>query len=156
DPARRSSSAEDADVIAAIRAGDEAAFASLGERYRRQLRVHCYRMLGSFDDAEDLVQETLLRAWRGRDRFEGRSLFRTWLYRIAPNACLTAPARARRRVLPQDIVPPVTATTDASRARDTPPWAPEVPWLQPYPDRLLDLAAPGEREPEAQLASRET
>lgn len=148
--------AEEADAVAAIRAGDEAAFAALAERYRRRLHVHCYRMLGSFDDAEDLVQETLLRAWRGRDGFEGRSLFRTWLYRIATNACLSALERAPRRVLPQDVAPAVTAATDASNARAVPAWAPEVPWLQPYPDSLLEVAAPSEREPEAELTSRET
>jgi len=147
---------EETDVVAAIRAGDQAAFAALAARYRRRLHVHCYRMLGSFDDAEDLVQETLLRAWRGRDGFEGRSLFRTWLYRIATNACLSALERAPRRVLPQDVAPPVTAATDASNARATPAWAPEVPWLQPYPDSLLDVSGPSEREPEAELASRET
>jgi len=156
DPDRGAGGADEAEAAAAIRAGDEAAFAALAERYRRRLHVHCYRMLGSFDDAEDLVQDTLLRAWRGRDGFEGRSLFRTWLYRIATNACLSALERAPRRVLPQDVAPPVTAATDASNARAEPAWAPEMPWLQPYPDRLLDVAGPGEREPEAQLASRET
>jgi RNA polymerase sigma-70 factor (ECF subfamily) len=143
-------------VQEAIRAGDEAAFAALAERYRRQLHVHCYRMLGSFDDAEDLVQETLLRAWRGRASFEGRSLFRTWLYRIATNACLNALERAPRRILPQDVAPPVTASSDASDARAEPPWAPDLPWLQPYPDNLLDSAAPSEAEPDAVVASRET
>src|SRR3954467_9060825 len=147
---------EEAEVVAAIRAGDAAAFAALAERYRRQLHVHCYRMLGSFDDAEDLVQETLLRAWRGRAGFEGRSLFRTWLYRIATNACLNALERAPRRVLPQDVAPPVTATTDASEARAQPAWAPEIAWLQPYPDRVLEPTAPSEEEPEAKLIARET
>src|SRR6266511_3863370 len=140
---------EDAAVLAAVRAGDQAAFAALAEGYRRQLHVHCYRMLGAFEDAEDLVQETLLRAWRGRTGFQGRSLFRTWLYRIATNACLNTLRRAPRRVLPQDVAPPVTATTDASEARATPAWAPEIPWLQPYPDHLLDAAAPIEEEPDA-------
>src|SRR5437763_6274463 len=91
---------------------DETAFTALVEPYRRQLHVHCYRMLGSVDEAEDLVQETLLRAWRGRSTFEGRSLLRTWLYRIATNVCLNALERAPRRVMPQDVVPPVTARTD--------------------------------------------
>src|SRR5579871_5699056 len=118
-----SQAGEAAVVLTAIREGDAQAFAELTERYRRQLQVHCYRMLGSFDDAEDLVQETLLRAWRGRASFEGRSLFRTWLYRIATNACLNALERAPRRVLPQDVAPPVTATTDASEARAQPSWA---------------------------------
>jgi RNA polymerase sigma-70 factor (ECF subfamily) len=145
---------EEAAVLSAVRGGDEGAFAALAERYRRQLRVHCYRMLGSFDDAEDLVQETPLRAWRGRAGFEGRSLFRTWLYRIATNACLKALERAPRRVMPQDVAPPVTATSDPSGARKEPPWAPEIPWLQPYPDHLLEPAAPRETEPDARVVSR--
>jgi RNA polymerase sigma-70 factor, ECF subfamily len=143
-------------VVAAVRGGDEGAFATLAERYRRQLRVHCYRMLGSVDEAEDLVQETFLRAWRGRAEFEGRSLFRTWLYRIATNACLNALERDPRRVMPQDVAPPVTAATDASQARTEPPWAPEIPWIQPYPDHLLEPTAPSEIEPDAILLSRET
>jgi RNA polymerase sigma-70 factor (ECF subfamily) len=147
---------EEVAVLAAARAGDEAAFAALSERYRRQLRVHCYRMLGSFDDAEDMVQETMLRAWRGREGFQGRSLFRTWLYRIATNACLNALERAPRRVLPQDVAPPITAATPTSQARSTPPWAPEIPWLQPYPDSLLEMAAPSDLEPDAVMAARET
>lgn len=140
--------------MAAARSGDHAAFAALSERHRRPLHVHCYRMLGSFDEAEDMVQETMLRAWRGREGFEGRSLFRTWLYRIATNACLNALERAPARVLPQDVAPPVTASTPASEARSAPPWAPELPWLQPYPDELLQ--APDERGPEERLATRET
>src|SRR6266516_4502690 len=113
-------------VVKAVQAGDEPAFTALVERYRQPLQVHCYRMLGSFDDSEDLVQETLLRAWRSRASFEGRSQLSTWLYRIATNACLTAIGRAPRRVLPQDVGAPVTAATDASEARSTPPWAPEI------------------------------
>lgn len=127
------------------------------EPYRRQLHVHCYRMLGSFDDAEDMVQETMLRAWRGRLTFEGRSLLRTWLYRIATNACLNALERTPRRVLPQDVVEPITADSDTSQASSTPPWRPELPWLQPYPDELLDqLAAPPDAQPESMAISRET
>jgi RNA polymerase sigma-70 factor (ECF subfamily) len=148
--------AEEAAALAAVRAGDQAAFSALGERHRAALRVHCYRMLGSFDDAEDMVQETMLRAWRGREAFEGRSLFRTWLYRIATNVCLNALERAQSRVLPPDVAPPVTAETPPSEARPTPAWAPELPWLQPYPDDLLEAAAPSAAEPEAALASRET
>ena len=150
---------DEAAVLAAVRAGDAAAFAALAERYRRPLHVHCYRMLGSVDDAEDLVQETFLRAWRGRAGFEGRSLFRTWLYRIATNACLNALARAPRRVLPLDVVPPVTAASDWSDPPAEPPRAPEVPWLQPYPDRLLgpsEPAAPRDTEPDAAVVARET
>ena len=147
---------EEAAVLTAARAGDRAAFSALSERYRHQLRVHCYRMLGSFDDAEDMVQETMLRAWRGRDGFEGRSLFRTWLYRIATNACLNVLERAPRRVLPPDVAPPVTASTPSSEARSKPPSAPEIPWLQPYPDSLLELPAPAENQPDAVVAARET
>jgi RNA polymerase sigma-70 factor, ECF subfamily len=151
-----SDQAEEARVLAAVRDGDASAFAALAERYRRQLHVHCYRMLGSVDDADDLVQETFLRAWRGRANFEARSLFRTWLYRIATNACLNVLERAPRRVMPQDVAQPVTATSDATGASAEPPWAPELPWLQPYPDQLLEPAAPREMEPDAVLVSRET
>jgi RNA polymerase sigma-70 factor, ECF subfamily len=147
---------DEAAVVEAIRGGDQVAFAAAVEAYRPQLRVHCYRMLGSFDDADDLVQETLLRAWRARASFEGRSLVRTWLYRIATNACLNALQRRPRRVLPQDVAAPVTAETDASEARSQPSWAPEVPWLQPYPDALLEPAAPADAEPEARLIARES
>jgi RNA polymerase sigma-70 factor (ECF subfamily) len=108
-------------VLDAVRRGDASAFAALAERYRRPLLAHCYRMVGSIDDAEDLVQETLLRAWRGRLEFEGRSLVRTWLYRIATNVCLNALERAPRRVMPQDVAPPVKPGFDPADARDTPP-----------------------------------
>src|SRR5688500_17620195 len=100
-----------------IAAGDQAGFARLAESYRHELQVHCYRMLGSYTDAEDMVQEALLKAWRGRETFEGRSSFRAWLYRIATNVCLDALAGPRSRE--------VVATVGAAPA--------EVPWLQPYP-----------------------
>jgi len=96
-------------VVAAARAGDEAAFARLVERHRRELRVHCYRMVGSVEEAEDLVQETFLRAWRHMGGFQGRSTLRAWLYRIATNACQDVLDGRARRVLPQDLEP---ATTD--------------------------------------------
>jgi RNA polymerase sigma-70 factor (ECF subfamily) len=147
---------DEAAVLAAVRSGDATAFAAAAERYRPQLLVHCYRMLGSVDDAEDLVQETFLRAWRARSGFEGRSLFRTWLYRIATNACLNALERTSRRVLPQDVAPPVTLASDWSNPPSEPPWMPEVPWLEPISDRLLDVAAPPEAEPEVALIARET
>jgi RNA polymerase sigma-70 factor, ECF subfamily len=148
---------DEAAVLVALHGGDADAFTAVTEPYRRQLHVHCYRMLGSFDDAEDMVQETLLRAWRSRLSFEGRSLLRTWLYRIATNACLNALERIPRRVMPSDVVPPVTAETDATQASDTPPWRPELPWLQPYPDDLLaELAGPSETEPDAVAIARET
>jgi RNA polymerase sigma-70 factor (ECF subfamily) len=124
-------------VLAAARAGDESAFAGLVEPHRRELHVHCYRMLGSFEDAEDLVQETFLRAWRSRATFERGAFFRAWLYRIATNACLDSLRRKARRV-----------TSPESFA--------ELPWLQPYPDRLLDELAPSEEQPDAVVVARET
>ncbi|WP_234440760.1 RNA polymerase subunit sigma-70 [Streptomyces rimosus] len=138
----------DAQAEAAVRDGDEEAFARLAERYRHELRVHCYRMLGSFTDAEDLVQEALLRAWHRRRGFEGRATFRAWLYRIATNACLDAlasPARSR------EIAVAVDGTGTATRSAPA-----EVTWLQPYPDALLDLAAPADGGPEAAAIARET
>jgi RNA polymerase sigma-70 factor (TIGR02960 family) len=125
------------DVARAARAGDEAAFARLAERHRRELHVHCYRMLASFDEAEDLVQETFLRAWRARETFEGGPAFRAWLYKIATNACLDHVRRRSRRV------PSLSSFA-------------EVPWLQPYPDRLLDEVAPSDAEPDAVVVARET
>ena len=113
----------------------EPEFSGLAERHRRELHVHCYRMLGSFEDAEDTVQETFLRAWRRRETFEGRSTFRAWLYRIATNACLDLLAKVR----------PEPATGG------------EVLWLQPYPDRLLDELPAGDAdEPETVAVARET
>ncbi|HVK76747.1 MAG TPA: RNA polymerase subunit sigma-70 [Kofleriaceae bacterium] len=132
---------------------EQAAFAAQCEPHRRALRVHCYRMVGSSDEAEDLVQETFLRAWRSRATFEGRAQLSTWLHRIATNACLDALARRPRRVLPQDVVPAVRPTDEP---RATPPLRPELPWLQPFPDALLDAPAPGEAQPEALVAARET
>ena len=113
---------------------DETTFSALFERHRGELRAHCYRMLGSFEDSEDLVQETFARAWRARARFvrEGRWSFRAWLYRIATNACLDHLARRRPRVLPVDVAPA------ADPEGDLPPIAADVPWLEPYPDRLVD------------------
>jgi RNA polymerase sigma-70 factor (ECF subfamily) len=125
-------------VIAAARARDEGAFTALTERYRRELQVHCYRMLGSFEDSEDLVQEMFLRAWRKRRSFQGRSSFRAWLYRIATNACLDALERRPRR------------------ARSTEGNPAEIPWLQPYPDRLMETIAPSEDEPDAVVVAKET
>jgi RNA polymerase sigma-70 factor (ECF subfamily) len=113
---------------------DEATYSALFERHRRELRAHCYRMVGSFEDSEDLVQETFARAWRARARFrrEGRWSFRAWLYRVATNACLDHVARRGSRVLPIDVAPA------ADPEDDVPPIARDVPWLEPYPDRLVD------------------
>jgi RNA polymerase sigma-70 factor (ECF subfamily) len=110
-------------------------FAAECETHRRALRAHCYRMTGSADDAEELVQETLLRAWRARDSFDGRAKLSTWLYRIATNVCLDVLAQRAARVLPQDVV---RAVAPDDEPRSTPPLRPELPWLQPVPDRLLD------------------
>jgi RNA polymerase sigma-70 factor, ECF subfamily len=147
----RSGRVEQEAVVAAATAGDELAFAALAERYRRELQVHCYRMLGSFQDAEDLVQETLLRAWRSRAQFQGRSSFRAWLYRIATNACLDALAHSSRRVLPHQLTPAADP-----RASSLPSPDPEVAWLQPYPDRLLDEVAASDAEPDALVVAKET
>ena len=130
---------------------DEAAFAALFERHRGELQVHCYRMLGSYEDSEDLVQETFLRAWRRRASFgaDGRFAFRAWLYRIATNACLDVLRSRPRRVQPPELAKPGDPTAPPS-----PPV--ELPWLQPYPDRLLEPAAPAKDEPGAVAVARET
>ena len=133
-------------LAAAASAGDETAWSSLAERYRGELRVHCYRMLGSFEEAEDLVQETFLRAWRGRDGFEGRATFRTWLYRIATNACLDAVTRSRRR----------QAEEPAGQRSDTGEPELEITWLQPFPDSLLEEIATADAGPDEAAVSKET
>ncbi len=140
-------------VVAAARAGDESAFAELSERYRRELRVHCYRMLGSFQDSEDLVQETFLRAWRGRETFsyQGPSSFRAWLYRVATNACVDVLRSRPRKLFPWQPESVEHGTSGSLFAPD-----PELSWLQPYPDRLLEGIAPGSEQPEAQVVARET
>jgi RNA polymerase sigma-70 factor (ECF subfamily) len=127
---------------------DAAAFSSATEPFRRELRIHCYRMLGSFQDSEDLVQETLLRAWRNRSNFEGRSSIRTWLYRIATNACLDFLQRRPRRVLPQDIAPPADPTLIPAIPGQ------EIPWLEPFPD--LYLEADADAGPDAEVVQKET
>jgi RNA polymerase sigma-70 factor (ECF subfamily) len=148
---------EEAAVLAAVRAGDEAAFAAFAERYRRQLHVHCYRMLGSFEDAEDLVQETMLRAWRSRASFQGRSLFRTWLYRIATNACFNALERSPHRILVADV-PARDPSADLPPEERPDLGAPpaDLPSLQPYPDHLLDQAGPSDAQPDVVVVARET
>jgi RNA polymerase sigma-70 factor (ECF subfamily) len=130
---------------------EQSEFEALFERHRGELRVHCYRMLGSFEDSEDLVQETFLRAWRGRGGFSsgGPSSFRAWLYRIATNACLDVLRRRQRRVLPPQVAP--------AGDPDAPPPPPaDLPWLQPFPDRLLESIASPEAEPGAVVVARET
>src|SRR3954465_5840831 len=122
-------------LLDAARHGDQDAFQSLTEPHRRELQAHCYRRLGSLPDAEDLVQETLLRAWRGLDRFEGRASVRSWLYRIATNACLNSIAsrQSARRLMPEAYGPPVEQVAPLTGQPNT-----EIAWLEPYPDAALD------------------
>ena len=136
---------EDDTVLAAATAGDQAAFGGLVGRYRRELQVHCYRMLGSFEDSEDMVQETFLRAWRKRATFKGRSSFRAWLYGIATNACLDNLAAHPRRVARHERAGTSTVVLPS-----------EVPWLQPYPDHLLEELAAGDDDPDAAVVAKET
>lgn len=125
------------DLVSAAREGDEAAFGQLVEPYRRELHAHCYRMMASLDDADDMLQEVMLRAWRGLPRFQGRSSFRTWMYRIATNVCLNAIKKQSRRVLPE------------GRAAGNGEPATEAVWIGPYPDGTLEpedtLATPDVR-----------
>ncbi|WP_232666434.1 RNA polymerase subunit sigma-70 [Pseudonocardia sp. TRM90224] len=129
------------------RAADERAFRELTEPHRRGLLVHCYRMLGSLTDAEDVLQETMLAAWRGLDGFEGRSSVRTWLYRIATNRCLNALRDAGRR-RPPEPRPPFEPPPPSRRS--------DVTWLQPIPDHLLTDVAEPAPGPEARYGSRES
>src|SRR5687768_9636449 len=137
-----------ADLISRARAGDGDAYRELTEPYRQELQVHCYRMLGSFQDAEDALQDTLLAAWRALDRFEGRASIRTWLYRIATNQCLNAIRSASRRPAKEWDVP------------ETEPPEPirlgEVVWQGPDPDALLDGAIAAPLGPEARYEQKES
>ncbi len=139
---------DESTLLPALRAGDDRAFQRLTDRYRRELLVHCYRMLGSFHDAEDVLQETLLRAWRGLASFQGRSALRPWLYRIATNACLDAIAHRRRRALPNAT----TAPADAGVPLPGP--TTEQLWIEPIPDTLIDLRQAV--NPEAHYDARES
>ena len=134
------------ELLGRARAGDRDAFAALVEPHRGELQVHCYRMLGSLQDAEDALQETLLAAWMGLAGFEGRSSIRTWLYRIATNRCLNLLRSASRR--------PVTAAPLPIPTPE-PTHLGEVPWLQPYPDALLDGVPDQAAGPEATYEARE-
>src|SRR5262245_4880842 len=142
-PARRTSMSKNPTVASAnppTSFADEGSFTEAAEVHRRELHVHCYRMVGNFEEAEDLVQETLLRAWRGRESFERADKggnFRAWLYRIATNVCLDNLRKSSSRRL----------TSFDSYA--------EVPWIQPYPDRLLDELST-DNEPEVAAVARET
>ena len=126
-----------ADLIARARAGDGDAFRELTEPYRRELQVHCYRMLGSFQDAEDALQDTMLGAWQSLGGFEGRASLRTWLYRIATHRCLDARRAASRRPAREWDVPGVDPPEPTRLG--------EIVWLQPFPDALLEGAIPEAR-----------
>ncbi len=134
---------------ATVVAVDEQGFAAAMERHRHELRVHCYRMLGSFHDAEDLVQETFLRAWRRRSTFRAESSVRAWLYKIATNACLDFAARENRRATRYLGPALVESSTGGSAPAD-------VAWLEPYPDRLLDPGSLRRGDPDAAAIDRET
>jgi RNA polymerase sigma-70 factor (ECF subfamily) len=130
-----------ADLISRARAGDADAFRALTEPHRRELQVHCYRMLGSLQDAEDALQDTLLGAWQGLPGFEERASMRTWLYRIATNRCLNALRTAKRRPAMDWNVPGVEPPEPTQLG--------EVAWLEPYPDEMLDAATTVPVGPEA-------
>jgi len=136
------------DLMRRARAGDGEAFGELTEPYRRELQVHCYRMLGSVQDAEDALQETLLAAWRGLDGFEARASIRTWLYRIATNRCLNARRSDSRRPA-QDWNVPGVEPPEPTRLG-------EVVWLQPCPDALLEGATGTQPGPEARYEQAES
>jgi RNA polymerase sigma-70 factor (ECF subfamily) len=132
-------------ILARARDGDEHAFRELTDPYRRELQLHCYRIVGSVQDAEDLLQETLLAAWRGLERFQGRASVRTWLYRIATNRCLNALRDRGRR--PQEL-PPMAEPPEPTRRT-------EPIWLEPYPDILLEGVADSSPGPETRYETRE-
>jgi len=143
-----SPAAEQQQVLEAARGGDEGAFARLVEPYRGELQAHCYRMLGSVHDAEDALQDAMLRAWRGLGRFEGRSSLRSWLYKIATNTCLDAIGRRPKRVLPVDYGP----ATDPHDGPGEP--LVESVWVEPYPDDRLGIED-GLAGPDARYEQRE-
>jgi RNA polymerase sigma-70 factor (ECF subfamily) len=136
----------DETLVGRARSGDGAAFAELVEPYRRELHVHSYRMLGSFDDADDAVQETLLAAWRGFATYQARASVRTWLYQVATNTCLNVLRTASRRPQMADPLP---------GSAPAPTGSTEVTWLQPYPDALLDGIPDDLAGPDAQVEQAE-
>jgi RNA polymerase sigma-70 factor (ECF subfamily) len=144
-----SATAQERGLLEAARRGDEGAYRELVETHRTELHAHCYRMLGSVHDAEDALQDALLRAWRGLPKFEGRSSLRSWLYTIATNACLNAIERRPKRVLPIDYGP----ATDPHDGLGLPPI--ESVWVEPYPDEGLGLED-GPAAPEARYELRES
>jgi RNA polymerase sigma-70 factor (ECF subfamily) len=144
----QTASLHEGELLDAARGGDEDAFRRIVENHRAELHAHCYRMLGSLQDAEDALQETLLRAWRGLPEFEGRSAVRTWLYTIATNTCLDAIARRPKRVLPVDYGPSATPSHGIGQ-----PLVESV-WIEPYPDERLGVES-SYAAPEARYEQRE-
>ncbi len=136
------------DILARARTGEDRAFDALTAPYRRELRLHCYRMLGSLSDAEDALQETMLAVWRGLAGYEGRASLRTWLYRIATNCCLNAIRDGRARVPPREPRPPFQPPEPTDRI--------DVTWLQPYPDALPDDGIDRAPSPDESFQRRET
>jgi RNA polymerase sigma factor (sigma-70 family) len=136
-----------AELIGRARSGDGEAFAELVDPYRRELQVHCYRILGSVQDAEDALQETLLAAWQGLDLYAERASIRTWLYRVATSRCLNALRSARRRPALAWPLPGVTLPEPTRLG--------EVPWLEPYPDALLEGLADAAPGPETRYEATE-
>jgi len=136
-----------ADELTRARSGDGEAFRDLTEPHLGELRAHCYRMLGSLQDAEDVLQETLLAAWQGLDRFQGRASIRTWLYRIATNQCLNALRGARRRGAAEWQMPEIDPPLPTRLG--------EVVWLEPYPQSLLEGAIDLQLGPEARYEQTE-
>src|SRR5690349_5561469 len=126
---------------------DEQMFSAQAEPYRRELQVHCYRMMGSLQDAEDMVQETFLRAWRRRDSYEGRATFRAWLYKIATNTCLDVLKQRPRRAIP------ITYGAPGTSAAPIPPAVMETIWLEPFPD---DHLAAEDQQPDSVYSARES
>src|SRR5260370_25456589 len=137
-----------ADLISRARAGDGDAFREVTEPYRRELKVHCYRMLGPSQDAEDALQDTMLAAWQGLAEFEGRASLRTWLYRIATNRCLNARRSASRRP-PKEWDVPGVVPPEPTRLG-------EVVWLEPFPDALLEGVIDVPLGPEARYQQTES
>jgi len=134
--------AVDAATVAAFRKGDHDAFARISRRHFRELHIHCYRMVGSYDEAEDLVQETLMRAWNRRESYEGRATVRAWLYRIATNVCI-------------DVIRTRTSRETPDKPDEVPQYS-EFPWMQPYPDAILDSVVPDEAQPDSRIVRRES
>ena len=148
--AARPSQLSDEESIEIAKAGDDHVFAMLFERHRSAIRRHCYRLVGSLSEAEDLTQDTYLRAWRKLATFEGRASFLTWLYRIATNAALDAIDDRKRRSLPTLMVPPAPRGSDEPEAGRT-----DSPWIDPFPEQSFDAIAGHDTDPSSILESRQ-